>query len=364
MKGVLRLLEGDQTVGRGLPFWSCLSLLLVGALAFGALAGSFAVENFSYFLVWIFMALGLAFMWGLSGTLSFGQTAFFGIGGYCYAILSTNWGADNGLTIAAALLSLAIVAVSAAVLGYFVFFGGIKDVLVSIITLAVTLGLETFLSQTAGSKWAIGKAELGGFNGITSMPPLTIPWGGANIEIVGRPLYFLLIALVAFVYLALRILANSRVGDAMVAVRESPLRAEALGYHVKAILFGSFVLGSVLAGLSGLLYASWGQYISPDTMGLSAAALPIIWVAVSGKDLTATMVGTVVLLGISQALAIYGSQYALATLAMILVVSIMRYPRGFLEMSLRWACSLRGPGSDRNVKPARHASLDSTEALS
>ncbi|MDR3468235.1 MAG: ABC transporter permease [Xanthobacteraceae bacterium] len=362
MRSVLRLLEGDQTIGRGLPFWGLMSLLFAGALAFGVTAGSFAVENCSYFLVWVFMALGLAFMWGLGGTMSFGQTAFFGIGGYCYAILSTNWGVESGLTMAAALLSLAAVALSAAVLGYFVFFGGINGVLVSITTLAVTLGLETFLSQTAGPKWAIGRAELGGFNGISSMPPLTVPWHGDNVEITGRSLYFGLIIFVAITYLALRILANSKVGDAMVAVRESPLRAEALGYDVKAILFVGFVVGSVLAGLSGLLYAGWGQYISPDTMGLSAAALPIIWVAVSGKDLTATMVGTVVLLGLSQALAIYGSQYALVSLALILVVSIMGCPKGVFETLLRRIDSIGGPG-DQNSKPVRKSSLDRSEVL-
>ena len=342
MMRALRLLEGDQTVGRGRPFWLAVAVVCLGASAFGGIADGFAVENGSYFLVWIFMALGLAYTWGLSGTMSFGQTAFFGIGGYVYAVLSTNWGADHGLTLIAALVSLSLVGIAAAIIGYFIFFGGVKGVLVSIITLAITLGLETFMSQTAGAKWAIGTAELGGFNGISSMPALTIPFRGEGIELKGRLLYFVLMAAIVVVYLALRMLANSSIGDAMVAVRENPLRAEALGYHVKAILCSSFVIGALLAGLSGVTYTAWGQYISPDTMGLSSAVLPIIWVAVSGKDLTATLLGTVVLLFLSQALAIYGSQYAFVVLGAIMVISILNCRQGLVETPLRWMLSRPG----------------------
>lgn len=354
MKNLWLLLEGDQTLGKGPRFWSCLAVAFTLALALGMVASDFAVENAGYFLVWTFMALGLSLMWGVGGTMSFGQTAFFGIGAYCYAILSTNWGADYGLTLLAGFLSLLVVGLTAAVIGYFIFFGRIRGVLVSIITLATTLGLETFLSQTAGPRWAIGAAELGGFNGISSMPPLTIPWLGHNFELTGRPLYFTLLFVVALVYLGLRVAANSRLGDAMVAVRENPQRAAALGYRVEAVLFCGFVAGSVLSGVSGLAFASWGQYISPDTMGLSAAALPIIWVTVSGRDFTATLIGTLALLFLSQMLAIYGSQYALLALSLIVVASILACPSGIIEAALCWMDTRRPSRVDREDEgPAR-----------
>lgn len=350
MRQLVRLLEGHQTLGRGLLFWLVAAGAFVGALGFGALADGFAIENSSYFLVWIFMALGLALTWGLTGTMSFGQTAFFGIGGYAYALFSLNWGTNQGMTLLAAVLALLIVALAAGIVGYLIFYGGVKGVLVSIITLALTLGLETFLSQTAGSKWAVGAAELGGFNGINNVPPLSIPWNGADVVICGQSFYFVLLSTILVVYLSLRILANSKHGNAMVAVRENPLRAEALGYNVKAILCGSFVLGSILAGISGIAYSTWGQYISPDTMGLSSAALPVIWVAVSGRDLTATLLGTLLLLALSQGLAVYGNQYALAALGVVLILSVLRCPIGLVETPLRWVersgkAKLRGAGA-------------------
>lgn len=330
---IWHLLEGDQTLGRGRTFWGAVGTVLIGAIGFGAFGSAFAVENASYFLVWLFMALGLAFMWGISGTMSFGQTAFFGIGAYAYAVLATNWGSKHGLTLLASFASLAIVAIAAITIGYFIFFGRVSGVLVSIVTLAVTLGLETFLSQTAGPQWRIGTAELGGFNGISTMPPVSLPF--VDLELVGRPLFFTLLLLVCAVYLSLRALANSRFGDLMVASRDNPLRAEALGIDSRMVLFGAFIVGSTLAGLSGVAYASWGQYVSPDTMGLSAAAMPIIWVAVSGKDLTATLVGTLVLLALSQLLALYGSQYALVVLGGAMIVAVMTCPSGMIESSLR-----------------------------
>ena len=75
-----------------------LLLVLAGALIYPVFADSYDVGNFSYFLIWIFMALGLCLMWGYGGMLSFGQTLFFGIAGYVLllacaggAVSSDNW---------------------------------------------------------------------------------------------------------------------------------------------------------------------------------------------------------------------------------------------------------------------------------
>ena len=76
---------------------------------------------------------------------------------------------------------------------------------------------------------------------------------------------------------------NGRFGNVLVAIREDPLRAELLGYDVRRYQLAVFVLGSALAALSGGLYTAWGQFITPASMGLPSAAMPIIWVAFSGR---------------------------------------------------------------------------------
>ena len=87
------------------------------------------------------------------------------------------------------------------------------------------------------------------------------------------------------------------------------------------------MIGSALAGLSGVLYTTWGQYITPSSMGLTAASLPIGWVAVGGRsDLTTTLIGTLLLIGGFQALTIYGSQYALVFMGALLVLTVLLAP--------------------------------------
>jgi branched-chain amino acid transport system permease protein len=329
MRRVLALLDGPQTLGGGRLFWAAFSVIVAVAALMPQFANAFVVSNLAYFLLWVFMALGLSLIWGYAGILSFGQTAFFGLAGYTYGVISVNLG-DAGLwTWFAFVVALAMPVVLALVLGYFMFYGGIRDVFVGIVTLSVTLVFETFMAQTAGPEWTIGEARLNGFNGMSNMPPLTLPWGGETVIFDGPAFFWLVLALVVVAYVGLRIVVNSRFGNVLVAIRENPERAEMLGYNVRAYQLTVFVIGSVLAGMSGTLYTLWGSYITPSSMGLTAAALPIIWVAAGGrKDLTATLIATVFLTWLSQQLAVKGNQYALIWMGAILLTVVLFAPEG------------------------------------
>lgn len=325
-------LEGPQTVGRGPLFWIGFLVVLAGACSYPLFSDGYTVGNTVYFFTWVFMALGLSLIWGYGGSLSFGQTAFFGIAGYSYGILTINFGAAYGFTLIAVLLAIAVAAAFAVLLGYFLFFGRISGVFLGIVTLSVTLVLERFMAQTAGPEWRIGAARLNGFNGMSNMPPLTIPWPGGDIVLFPDiELYYVVLGLLVLVYLGLRILVNSPFGNVLVAIRENPERAEMLGYDIRKYQLGAFVIGAALAGLSGVLYTTWGQYITPSSMGMTAAALPIVWVAVGGRsDLTSTLIGTLVVLSAFQALTIHGSQYALVVMGILLVLTVLIAPRGLI----------------------------------
>ncbi|MET4257807.1 ABC-type branched-subunit amino acid transport system permease subunit [Bradyrhizobium sp. S3.12.5] len=333
-----RRLEGPQTVGRGPAFWSLFAVVMMIAVAYPLFSDGYTVGNTVYFFVWVFIALSLCLIWGYGGSLSFGQTAFFGIAGYGYGVLTLNFGSAYGFTLVALVAAIAIAALFAALLGYFMFFGRIAGVFLGIVTLAVTLMLERFMAQTAGPEWHIGNARLNGFNGMSAMPPLTIPWPGEPIVLFADVgLYYFVLGLLVFVYLALRILMNSSFGNVIVAIRENPERAEMLGYDVRKYQLITFVIGAVLAGISGVLYTAWGQYITPSSMGMTAAALPLIWVAVGGRsDLTSTVVGTLVVLAAFQALTIYGSQYALVFMGVLLVLTVLIAPNGLVLGTMNW----------------------------
>ncbi|SEM43947.1 branched-chain amino acid ABC transporter permease [Bradyrhizobium sp. OK095] len=333
-----RRLEGPQTVGRGRAFWSLFAVVLLVALAYPLFSDGYTVGNTVYFFVWVFIALSLCLIWGYGGSLSFGQTAFFGIGGYAYGVLTLNFGSAYGFTLVALVVAVAIAALFAVLLGYFMFFGRIAGVFLGIVTLAVTLMLERFMAQTAGPEWHIGSARLNGFNGMSAMPPLTIPWPGEPIVLSADiGLYYFVLGLLVVVYLALRILMNSSFGNVIVAIRENPERAEMLGYDIRKYQLITFVIGAALAGISGVLYTVWGQYITPSSMGMTAAALPLIWVAVGGRsDLTSTVVGTLVVLAAFQALTIYGSQYALVFMGVLLVLTVLIAPNGLVLGLMHW----------------------------
>jgi branched-chain amino acid transport system permease protein len=227
-------LEGPQTMGRGRAFWATFLAVVAAAAAYPLFVDGWTVGNAAYFLVWTFMAMGLGIVWGYGGALSFGQTAFFGLSGYAYGVLTLNFGAAYGFTLLAALLAVLLGAAFAALIGYFMFYGRIQGVFIGIVTLSVTLVLSTFMAQTAGPEWAIGSARLNGFNGMSGMPPLTVPWFGGDIALFAdRPLYYVLLALVLTCYLGLRMLLNGPFGNVLVAIRENPQRAEMLGYDVR-----------------------------------------------------------------------------------------------------------------------------------
>lgn len=330
-------LQGPQTLGRGPWFWTGFAIVVALAAAYPLFEDAYTVGNTIYFFNWTFMALGLCVIWGYGGILSFGQTALFGVAGYVYGILVINLGPDHGLTLLSAALAVAASAAIAAILGYFLFWGRIGGVFLGIVTLSVTLVLERFMAQTAGPEWHVGIARLNGFNGMSGMAPLTIPWPGDDIVLSPDiPLYYVVLALLVLAYLGLRLLMNSSFGNVLVAIRENPQRATMLGYDIRRYQLAAFVVGGAFAGLSGVLYTSWGQYITPSSMGLTAASLPVVWVAVGGRsDLTTTLIGTLLVIGGFQALTIYGSQYALVAMGALLVLTVLGAPEGLVMAATR-----------------------------
>ena len=354
---MLKLLNGPQTLGNGRAFWISFIVVLALVLAFPLAADSYTVGNIAYMLLWVFMALGLSLMWGYGGILSFGQTFFFGIAGYSYGVFAINFG-GGGMTILALVLAVALAALAALVLGYFMIWGGVGGVFFGIVTLSATLMLAFFLGQTAGPEWHIGPARLNGYNGMKDMEPLSIPWfDDSSLSFEGTSLYYLVVALLLVVYLALRVLVNSRFGNVVVAIREDPQRAELLGYDTRKYQLAIFMIGSALAGLSGVLYTSWGQFITPASIGLPAAAMPIVWVAFSGRsDITATLVGSFLILLIFQTLTVYSQQAALVLMGAMLLVTVLVAPQGFVIGVVRLAGRLwRRGGAGVDEPPAAKA---------
>jgi urea transport system permease protein len=183
---------------------------------------------------------------------------------------------------------------------------------------------------------------------------VSIPWFDGPIYLEDMALYYFVVLLLLVVYLGLRLLVNGRFGNVLVAIREDPLRAELLGYDVRKYQLAAFVLGSALAGLSGVLYTAWGQFITPASMGLPAAAMPIVWVAFSGRsDVTATLVGTFAILLAFQTITIYSQQYALILMGSVLLATVLFMPTGLMVEAGRLIRRLHGWMTTRAKGSAR-----------
>lgn len=236
----------------------------------------FAIINATVYTAMALLALSLALVWGFGGILSFGQAAFFGLGGYAYAVAALNFG-DPWTAVPIALL---VPTAAAAALGYLMFYGRISDVYVGVITLTVSLILYNFVNSTAGDQWRIGAAPLGGFNGIPSTPPLTLP-GDPTTPLTPEQLLALAIVCLAVCYVACRFLLRTAFGRIVVAIKENELRAELLGYDVRLYKLGIFTISGLMAGLSGLLFANC-VFVSPTMFSLFYSGQIIIWVMIGG----------------------------------------------------------------------------------
>ena len=293
---------------------------------------SYYLNNISYFMCWSFISLGLAVIWGMGGVLSFGQTAFFGLAGYYFSVISINFLGTTGVGIWTPILALLITGLFGLIVGYFLFYGGIYDVFIGIVTLAITLVFETFMQQTAGPEYAIGEARLNGFNGMQGMP--TIGFQDLQFGLLeGVTQYYFILLVAAIILYCLYKFKNSKTGLIFSATKENRDRVASLGHNVQRVQLIAFVIASMLAGLSGILYTNWGGYITPSSMGLVSAALPVVWVAASGKkDFLSVFVGTIFLVWLSQTLAINGAQFAIIAMGLILVIATLFFPDGIILM--------------------------------
>jgi branched-chain amino acid transport system permease protein len=305
----------------------CAVLLFVYLIFYPFLYSEYRALNMANFLITIMLTLSLAIVWGLAGMFSWAQCAFFGLSGYTYAILCKNF-LDPALTPVFLITAVIVGFVGALFLGYFMFYGGINDVFIGLVTMCFTLVIETFFAQTAGPQWKIGEAFLGGYNGINAITPLTL----GEMALKGGRLYVLVLMLLIVLYIIIRIVERGKLGYSLISIRENRERSEMFGYNIRFIQTMIYAFCGALAGLAGVLYTSWGGYIVPTAMGLTQATTPIVLVAAGGrKNPTAVVIFTLIYLIFAQNLAVSGSEYSLVVLGLILLLVVLFVPKGIIH---------------------------------
>jgi branched-chain amino acid transport system permease protein len=308
----------------------------------------YTLLSLTVFLVMGLLSLSLAFIWGYGGILCFGQAAFFGLGAYTYAICAINWGDSTWAVLMAVLLPTLF----SLLLGYVIFYGGVSDVYLGAITLAVSLVLFNWVNSTSGSEYHIGEALLGGFNGIPSVPTLNLPFQPDAI-LSPEAIFMVTAGCLALCYALLKFVLLSRFGKTVVAIRENEQRAGLLGYNVPAHKLATFAIGAAIAGLSGCLYVNWGAFVSPGVFSISQSAQIIIWVIVGGRG---TLLGPVISCVLLQWMVTrLGAQQTVdvnLVLGVILAVFVLLIPGGILPTLQRLLRRKRPP-----MTPAKRAQV-------
>lgn len=301
------------------PLW------VVSVVSLSTFLSTPTVLKWTLWLSFAILALSLSLVWGVAGIFSFGQNAFFGIGGYVFAVTALNVYPDTAETISALAMGALGATLFAALLGYVTFYGRVGDVYLAIVTLSVTLILYTVMSSTAGPEYHVGAAQLGGFNGMPSLPGIAM----GNGELGNRALFTFSVCVAGALYMLTRFLVTGRYGQILAGLRENEVRMELLGYDVRFHKLVIFAIGGAIAGVGGALFAAWGTFINPAVFSLPQAALVAIWVMVGGRgSLAGAFVGVAVTQWISDVADKVVAQQTPLLLGIILVAMVLAFPNG------------------------------------
>ena len=314
----------------------------------------FAINTFtlSILLIYGMLGLSLGLIWGFGGILCFGQAAFFGLGAYAYAIAAVNIGESTFPL----LFAILVPALFAMLLGAMMFYGRLADVYLGVITLVVTLILFKFINSTAGPAYVIGKARLGGYNGIPGFQTLNVP-GRPDDYIWGDAFYYVCFAALVAVYLLVTCLLRSSFGRIAVGIRENDQRMSLMGYDTRARKTVLFAIGAAIAGLAGGLFANWAEIVTPGLFSLGQSAEIIVWCIVGGLG---TRLGPILgAAGLAYLKFLLGQQSLIDNTlitGLILVLFVLFLPKGIVPAVVNlWTVSFgrRPKKSQRNMRRAR-----------
>jgi branched-chain amino acid transport system permease protein len=268
-------------------------------------------------LVGVLFAVSLHFIMGPGGMHSFGHAAYFGLGAYGAGLLFKNAGVPMELALVAAPITGGL---GALLFGWFCV--RLSGVYLAMLTLAFAQIVWSIAFQ-----WD----ELtGGSNGIIGVWPA--PWLASKAGYF----YLTLAFCVAGVLLVRRILF-APFGYAMRAVRDSSLRADAIGIGAVRVQWTAFVIAGAICGIAGGLFAFSKGSISPETISISRSVDGLVMVLLGGiGTLAGPIVGSVTFLTLQDSVA-RQTEYWRALLGLIILFLVLVFPQGIAGTIRDWS---------------------------
>ncbi len=250
----------------------------------------FTPTTINRILIWGMFGLGFDILFGYTGLISFGQSAFYGTGGMVAAYLLTVVGFPYVVP------SVFIGAIVAGIVGYLVGLIALRrtGIYFAMITVAIA-EVFFFVEFNPLSNFT------GGENGLPGVPTPSVYLGFTTIHFDTNWSMYIFLAFWYFVGLviALRIV-RSPVGAILSAIRDNPLRAEALGHNIHSYKITAFVIAAVYAGFAGGLLGLMQGFMPPDAFMFDTSGQLIMQTAIGGAGtLFGPLVGAAVWLYLS-----------------------------------------------------------------
>ncbi len=311
-----------RTDNRGywIGFAVVLALLFVAPLVLREFWRRFTTE----ILIWGLLAMSSDILIGYTGMVSFGHSAFFGLGMYgAAAALLTVRPPNLWLALAYGLVAAAVVA---AFVAYFS--TRLRDIYFAITTLVFSQIFYVIIFT-----WT---EVTGGENGLTfRQPALGVP-GLFAIPFTPVTLHWFVVAIVTISYLLLRRITQSPFGMVLQSIRENEPRTRAIGYAVERYKIVAVMLSGVFAGLAGVLYAVQNKFAAPDFVFFLISGEVVIFNVLGGMGtLVGPIAGAAFFLILRETFSRFWTEFYLIPVGVIFTLMVIFVPQGLLGFARR-----------------------------
>jgi branched-chain amino acid transport system permease protein len=295
--------------------WTLTMVAIVAAALLPLLVKNFILFQLTLAMVYGIAILGLCLLTGINGQFSLGHSAFFAIGAYTAAIMMDRFGINY-------LWTLPVAGIVCLIFGFLFGLPALRlhGIYLALATFSLAVATPQILKSTPLEHWT------GGVQGIVIIKP-DAPFGLPLSS--DQWLYYLTLLVVVVMFGAAGNLINSRTGRALVAIRDNPIAARAMGIDISLYKSLTFGVSAFYTGVAGALGAIVIQFVAPDSFTFAFAVALFVGLVVGGvNSIPGTLFGGLFVLFVPNIAEHFSKGLAGAVYGLILILVIYLMPSG------------------------------------